>query len=212
MADPFNVVREFERAVADYTGARYCVATNSCSNALLIALAWFRQSNQYTISLPKFTYVSVPQSVLHAGHDLEWRDEQWVGEYQISPLPLWDSARRFTSGMFRKGNMQAVSFHVSKILGLDQGGAILLDDPRADAWLRKARFDGRTEGVPPKDDNFSPGYHCYLSPTIAAHGLWRLSFLPTHNADLPNSDYPDLSKVPLFQKSLPKYRGLMAAE
>jgi hypothetical protein len=132
-------------------------------------------------------------------HDVGFRDEDWKGEYQLDPLPLWDSARRFTSGMYRPGHMQCVSFHISKVLGIDQGGAVLHDDPQADAWMRKARFDGRTEGVEPKDDQLIMGYHCYLSPTIAAQGLWRLSFLPQHNADLPNSDYPDLSKDPLFQ-------------
>ena len=94
--------------------------------------------------------------------------------------------------------MECVSFHWSKILGLQQGGAILHDDPLADKWLRKARFDGRTEGVAPKDDNFILGWHAYLSPEIAALGLVRLSFLPKHNADLPNDDYPDLSKIALF--------------
>lgn len=86
------------------------------------------------------------------------------------------------------------------------------DDPDADRWLRRARFDGRTEGVDPKDDDFILGWHCYMSPEIAAEGLVRLSWLPKHNADLPNSDYPDLSKVPLFQRSSQRFRGTMAAE
>jgi dTDP-4-amino-4,6-dideoxygalactose transaminase len=115
--------------------------------------------------------------------------------------------------MYRDGAMQCVSFHWSKILGIQQGGAILHDDPDADRWFRKARFDGRTEGVPPKEDTFETlGYHCYLSPETAAQGLVRLSFLPPHNDDLPNSDYPDLSQIPLFQKSLRRCQEIMGAE
>jgi dTDP-4-amino-4,6-dideoxygalactose transaminase len=96
--------------------------------------------------------------------------------------------------------MQCVSFHWSKTLGLSQGGAILHDNPEADAWLRRARFDGRTEGVDPKNDQVQyPSWHAYLSPEVAAHGLMKLSLLPKHNPDLPKSDYPDLSLIKAFQ-------------
>ena len=92
------------------------------------------------------------------------------------------------------------SHHWSKTLGLQQGGCILHDDPEAVEWFRKARFDGRTPGVLPKDDIFdSIGYHMYMSPEVAALGLVRLHHLPKHNEPLPNDDYPDLSKIELFK-------------
>lgn len=192
----FDVVRDFEKAVCEYTGAPYCVTVNSCTMALLLACKYLSVKD---VEIPRYTYVSVPMSIMHAGGRVHFRDEDWTGEYQLSPYPIWDAARRFTSGMYRSGQYQCVSFHWSKILGIQQGGAILHDNPKADEWFRKARFDGRTEGVAPKDDTFTTlGYHCYLSPEIAAEGLVRLSFLPKHNRDLPNSDYPDLSKVALF--------------
>jgi len=200
----FDVVRQFEREVAKYTGAPYCVAVNSCTMALLLACAWHKVGE---VSLPKYTYCGVPMSVIHAGGRVTFRDEDWKGEYQLKPYPIWDAARRFTAGMYRPGTMQCVSFHISKILDLDQGGAILHDDPEADVWLREARFDGRTEGVPPRDDTFILGWHCYLSPPIAAKGIWRLACLPPHNEDLPNSDYPDLSKQPVFKSRAGRSRG-----
>jgi dTDP-4-amino-4,6-dideoxygalactose transaminase len=203
----YQVVRDFERAVCDYTGAPYCVTVNSCTAALLLACAWHKVE---TVSIPRFTYVSVPMSILHAGGRVVFDDRKWTGSYSLDPYPIRDSARRFTSGMYA-GGMECVSFHWSKILGLQQGGAILHDDPVADKWLRKARFDGRTEGVAPKDDDFILGWHCYLSPEIAALGLVRLSFLPKHNDDLPNDDYPDLSKVPLFRTSSQKSQAITAA-
>jgi dTDP-4-amino-4,6-dideoxygalactose transaminase len=203
----FDVVRQFEAEVAKYTGAPYCVAVNSCTMALLLACAYLKVGE---VSIPKLTYVGVPMSIMHAGGRVVFDDRDWQGSYSLNPYPIRDSARRFTSGMYA-GGFECVSFHWSKILGIQQGGAILHDDPDADAWLRKARFDGRTEGVAPKDDTFTLGWHAYMSPEIAAEGLVRLSFLPQHNADLPRSDYPDLSKQPVFQRSSLKSRATMAA-
>jgi dTDP-4-amino-4,6-dideoxygalactose transaminase len=213
LKSPFDVVRDFEQAVAEYCGAPYCVAVNSCTLALFLACKWCKVEE---VVIPKRTYVSVPMSIIHAGGTVKFRDEDWEGSYSLDPYPIFDSARRFRSGMYGQpeyydgGIFECVSFHKSKILGLSQGGAILHNDPQADVWFRKARFDGRTEGVAPKDDTFDTlGYHCYLSPDVAAHGLWRLSYLPKHNDDLPNDDYPDLSQIPLFQKSSQKSAGIM---
>jgi dTDP-4-amino-4,6-dideoxygalactose transaminase len=207
MSDPFKVVRDFEAALCGYTGAKYAVTTNSCTMALLLAVRWCIKGPwlegkklPIEVEIPKRTYVSVPMSIIHAGGRPTFRDEEWVGAYQLKPLPVWDSARRFTAGMHREGQFECVSFHHSKILGDTQGGAILHDDPEADAWLRKARFDGRTEGVAPKDDTFSAvGWHCYMSPDVASRLLWRLSKIPKCNEDLPNDDYPDLSELEIFR-------------
>ena len=96
--------------------------------------------------------------------------------------------------------MICVSFHASKTLGIEQGGAILLDDAQAAQWLRRARFDGRTEGVAPKDDTFNQiGWHCYMNPSTAAQGLLKIHSLPKHNEPIPNDDYPDLSQMEIFR-------------
>ena len=211
MNNPHTVTKDFESALCEYTGAKYAVAVNSCTMALLLAVKYFLSENKWIadqrvdmsarpeVKIPSRTYVSVPQSIIHAGGKPIFRDQDWLGEYQFFPYPIWDSARRFTSGMYKPGQMQCLSFHCSKILGDTQGGAILHDNDEADAWLRRARFDGRTEGVAPIDDNFTQiGWHCYLSPDISARLLWKLSVLPKHNADLPNDQYPDLSKIEIF--------------
>ena len=224
---PHEITKEFEKALCEYTGAKYAVAVNSCTMALMLAVKWYvdkapkampgydpnssesekvwerhfqelRVSRPF-IEIPRFTYNSVPMSIIHAGGKPAFRDEDWSGSYQLKPYLIWDSARRFTSGMYKARQFQCVSFHTSKILADTQGGAILHDNGEADVWFRKARFDGRTEGVEPKDDDFILGYHCYMSPDVAARLLWKLSVLPKHNADLPNSDYPDLSKQAIFR-------------
>lgn len=207
--NPHEVTRQFEAALCQYTGAKYAVTTTSCTMAIQIALAWCGRGHHADdwivrgyVSMPRLSYVGVPAAVMNAGWLPEFRDEDWQGEYEFSGhvSAVWDSARRFTSGMFRPGAMQCVSFHWSKLLGLSQGGAILHDNDEADAWLRRARFDGRTEGVDPKHDQVQfPSWHAYLSPEVAAHGLMKLSLLPKHNADLPRSDYPDLSTLEAFK-------------
>lgn len=202
MSKAFQVVRDFETAVADYTGAPFCVAVNSCTNALFLCLMWHKyKSNLPTsIEIPRFTYVSVPMQIMHAGAKVVFRDEEWSGLYQLKPLPVYDAARRFTAGMYSPCTMMCTSHHWTKTLGIQQGGCILHDDPAADAWLRRARFDGRTEGVHPSKDEFQfCGWHFYLSPEIAAEGLVRLAALKSHNPDLPWDGYPDLSNVRLFQ-------------
>lgn len=231
-SNPHQVTRDFEAAIAEYTGAPYVVAVNSCTAALTLAVAWHVRNvtreiehllaegtwirKRPVIEIPKRTYISVPMAIIHAGGRPVFRDESWIGSYQLKPLPVWDSARWFSHGMYGAGGakvfgaplpflcrgpgqMVCVSFHASKTLGIEQGGAILHDNPEADAWLRKARFDGRTEGVAPKDDQFDMvGWHCYMNPSTAAQGLLKLHSLPKHNEPLPNDDYPDLSKLAIF--------------
>ncbi len=210
--NPHTVTRNLEQAIGCYTGAPYVVTTTSCTQAILMALAWCRHSmhphrflgsyarGEFGVEMPKLSYVGVPAAIRNAGFVPLFRDENWQGEYRIFPTPVWDSARRFTSAMFMPGRMQCVSFHATKILADTQGGAILLDDPEADRWLRRARFDGRTEGVDAKHDQVTyPSWHAYLSPDVAARLLWKLQGLPRHNPDLPRSDYPDLSQLEAFK-------------
>lgn len=213
--NPHQVTADFERAVAQYTGAPFCVAVNSCTSALLLACHWHLQSDpredrdwdhRHAVSIPKRTYVGVPCSIIHAGGRPTFRDEDWRGYYQLQPFPLWDSARWFTSDLYRlvsfEGNgMVCVSFHASKNLGLEQGGAILLDDADADRWLRRMRFDGRIAGIAPADQVFSEvGFHCYMNPSTAAQGLLRLHSFARDQPKLPNDPYPDLSQMEIFKQ------------
>lgn len=197
---PYKVTKDLEDALAQYTGAPYVVAVNSGTAALLLSCEWLRRwRHPGTITIPCRTYVSVPMAIIRAGWRVDFYDLQWRGEYQLKPLPVWDCARRFTSGMYRAGDFQCVSFSTTKILGIEQGGAILHDDPEADKWFRRMRFDGRTEGVAAKDETFDVvGHHCLMLPSIAAQLLLKLYHLPKHNEDLPEYEYPDLSSQPAF--------------
>jgi len=203
LKNPFGVIHDLEEAIAEYTGAPYAVVVNSCTMALLLSLLWHKQRQyRWYIEIPKHTYVSVPMSIKHAGFGVKFRDEAWRGYYQLKPYPIFDSARYFSADMYEKfnGGMACVSFHATKILADTQGGAVLLSDPLAVEWLKRMRFDGRTEGVAPAEDTFTEiGYHCYMSPDVAARLLHKISFLPKINAPLPNDAYPDLSTLEIFK-------------
>lgn len=205
--NPHTITRDLEQAIGCYTGAPYVVTTTSCTQAILMALAWFKHRHGATkVWMPRHSYVGVPASVLNAGHRVAFCDDEWQTSYGLGPedehgWQLWDCAWQFEERMFRSNEMQAISFHWSKPLGLGQGGAILHDDPAADRWLRRARFDGRAEGIAPADDQVQfPSWHAYLSPEVAATGLARLrarAFRTDHVAKW--SDYPDLSTMKAFQ-------------
>ena len=202
MKSPYAVTKQLEEMLCEYTGAPFAVAVNSCSAALLLAVQWFYHNaiGKPSVSIPKRTYVSVPCSIILAGGRVSFDEREWRGEYQLIPLPVWDSARRFTSGMYRPGAFQCVSFATTKILGIEQGGAILHSDPVADKWFRRMRFDGRTEGVDPSEDTFDIiGHHCIMLPSIAAQLVLKLHHLPRHNEDMPDYPYPDLSQHPAFK-------------
>lgn len=196
------VVKDFESVIASYTGARYAVAVDSCTNALLIACAHHKVG---VVQLPKHTYVGVACSVINAGGRIKFVDSHWTGMYQMLPYPIYDAARNFTSGMYIPGTLMCLSFHWTKHLGLGRGGAILCDDKDVAESLKRYRFDGRTEGVAPKNEKFAHiGWHVPMSPTVAAQGLLMMAGMKEHNDPLPwgpgtNSDYPDLSQMECFK-------------
>lgn len=209
-ANPFKVVRDFERAVAEYAGSRYAVSVNSCTNALFLCMKYRQHKNctpeHNKVYIPKFTYLSVPMQIIHAGFKPHFLDNDWQhkGFYELWPLNVYDSARLFTSSMFTANfNSSALvccSHHWNKTLGIQQGGTILTNDLYAAEWLRKARFDGRTEGAHPTvDRELMVGWHMYMSPEVAAEGLVRLHHLKADNPPMPWDNYPDLSGLEIFK-------------
>ena len=201
MKSPYAVTKQLEDMLCEYTGAPFAVAVNSASEAIGLCCEYFGAFDKsFPITLPANTYVSVPAQVKRAGFSICFDYYRWRGYYQLKPLPVWDCARRFTSGMYVAGQYQCVSFATTKILGIEQGGAILHDNVGADAWFRRMRFDGRAEGVDPKDDRFTLcGRHCIMLPSIAAQLVLKLHHLPRHNEDMPDYPYPDLSQHPAFK-------------
>ncbi len=205
----FDVVRDFEKALCEYTGAKYACATTSCTEALLVACAYLRVGE---VSIPRLTYRGVAMSILNAGGKVLFDDRQWRGSYTLDPYNIKDSARRFTSGMYVPGYYECVSFHCDKILGHTQGGAILHDNGSAQHMFQQMCRDGAYPSTPLHLQTLVRGFHCAMWPDTAAALLRRLMTLPKHNEDLPNSDYSDLSHQSLFGEAPEEWAFLPKGE
>ncbi|MEZ0375113.1 MAG: DegT/DnrJ/EryC1/StrS family aminotransferase [Candidatus Sericytochromatia bacterium] len=198
LRDPWDVVDAFEQLLAKYAGSRYAVALDNCTNALFLCLKYLKASGEITV--PARTYVSVPQTILHAGCQVRFRDEEWQGVYRLDPFPVIDGAARFRREMYVPGSFHCLSFHIKKILPIGKGGMILTDDAQARHWFRLARYEGRDLAVPYDQDLISMlGWNMYMPPEQAARGIALFLALGDDNPDCGGSSkYPDLRAMPLF--------------
>lgn len=203
---PYDIIKKFENTIAKYTGARYAVAVDSCTNAIFLSLLYhkhkYTRKNRYVV-LPNRTYPGVAHAVLNAGFGLEFSPHRWSGMYGLKNIRIYDAALRFKKGMYHRGYyMMCLSFHIRKHIPIGRGGMILTHDTKAVEWLRRVRFDGRNE-CSLKDDHFDvPGYNMYMTPEQAARGLQLFHLIKDKElADIPDYiTYPDLSKFPIFNK------------
>lgn len=199
--NPFSVVTDFETAVAEYTNAPFAVAVDSCTNALFLCLKYLRAEGK-TIHIPQHTFVSIPNAIIAAGCKVEFKSSPAYlkGSYQLRPLPLFDSALRFTANMYKEG-LVCLSFSgYRKHLRLGKGGMILTDSYEASRWFKLARNNGRHEGKDHLTDDFvMTGYNFWMPPEVAAQGLRALACLPRRNDDS-EFEYQDLSKYEFFKK------------
>jgi dTDP-4-amino-4,6-dideoxygalactose transaminase len=185
----------FEEEIAEYTGAEYAISVDSCTNALFLCCKYM---NVKEVIIPKKTYISVPQSIIHAGAKVTFEELDWKGIYQLKPYPIFDSAKRFTGGMYLPGTLMCLSFHIKKHLKIGKGGMILTDDPEAMTWFKKARYEGRNEINYSQDNIEFLGWNMYMTPLEAALGLMLMQNMPANNEDLIES-YPDLTRNTLFK-------------
>ena len=99
MENPFDIVHEFEKQIAKYTGAKFATATDSCSHAIFLSSVYCKK-NYTKVTIPKKTYISVPLQLIHAGYEINFADKNWEGYYYIEPTPIIDAAGRFTKNMY----------------------------------------------------------------------------------------------------------------
>lgn len=199
--NPFKIVQMFEEEVADYTGAKFAVSVDNCTNALFLCCRYLDVKD---VTIPSKTYLSVPQSILHAGGNVIFdktnKTNSWRGVYQLNPYPIYDAAKRFTSNMYIPNTFMCLSFHIKKILKIGKGGMILTDNEDAVKWFKMARYEGRSEKLYHQDDITMLGWNMYMTPQQASHGLSLMQNIPLHNEDLGENDgYKDLTEFSVFK-------------
>jgi len=196
--NPYKIVKMFEEEIAEYTGAKYAVSVDSCTNALFLCCSYLKAEE---VTIPKRTYLSVPMSIIHAGGEVIFEDVHWGGIYQLKPYPIYDSAKRLTSNMYIDNSFMCLSFHIKKQLPIGKGGMILTDNKDAVEWFKKARYEGRSEKFY-KDDNIDMlGWNMYMTPQEASVGLALMQNYPEHKEDLgEKGGYRDLTEFDVFKE------------
>jgi dTDP-4-amino-4,6-dideoxygalactose transaminase len=209
LRNPHEIVKWFEEEVAHYTGAKYAVAVDNCTNAIRMCCEYL---NVKEVTIPSKTYLSVPQSIMQAGGSVKLEELEWQGIYQLKPYPIYDAAKRFTSEMYIKGTLMCLSFGIKKNLKLGKGGMILTDDAGAVEALKKLRWSGRNESTPMSEDEVaSMGYNAYITPEWAARGLMLLSVYPESQFDQhEEGGYPDLSQYGFVKSKKVNYGSFSA--
>ena len=208
--NPYQIVKDFEQSVANYTGSKYAIAVDSCTNAIFLCAKYLKINS---VILPSKTYPSVPCSIIHAGGSVSFQDFEWKdkGFYKIEPYPIYDAAHLFQKNMYKTINKKTskhnienafacISFSATKPINIGKGGMILTNDEKATKWFKKARYCGRNE-TPLMEDNFDViGWNMYMTPEQAARGLLIMNNrngIRTKKNSIP--EYPDLSKFKIYQ-------------
>ena len=228
MNNPFKEVEYFENDLCKYTKAPYCVAVDSCTNALFLTLKYFNVKNKVTI-FPRKTYLSMPMMALANDNTVYFREYEWRGYYQIEVpempnLIIYDSAKRLRYADFREMAVGArhdicdsetcnnhkkmvvlKSFHMKKhITSISgKGGAILTNDEDFYNWALKARWEGREPYSDYKDkeqDISIIGYNMNMTPEEAVFLRRQLSTLSVYQKDLDEPDgYRNLDEFTIFK-------------
>jgi len=209
MKNVYDITKEFEKSLSDYTGAPYVITVDNQSNALFLALMYENIKGQ-EITIPSRTYPSVPCEIIHAGGKVKFKSvkgKTLKGAYQLEPTNVWDSALSFSGDMYKPGTHMCVSFTGPyKHFKLSKGGAILTDNEDAYFWFKRARYSGRRECSYHEDHFDMLGWNFYMMPELAARGLLLMNQFYTskgqkkYNEDL-ELPYPDLSKFEVYTKA-----------
>lgn len=193
----FNIVTEFENQIAEFFGAPYAVAVDSCTHGIELCL---RHTQADNIVVPKNTYISIPFLAHKLWIELQWKDENWVDYYYLTDKVI-DAAVLWKPNSYIPGTYMSLSFQYQKHLSLGRGGMILTDNKESAERLKKMSYDGRLPNIPWRDQDISVyGYHYYMTPETAQLGLDKL---PQAKVTTPRQwivkDWPDLTQMSIFK-------------
>lgn len=195
----FEVVTKFEEKIAEFFGAPFAIAVDSCTHGIELCLRYKRSK---TIHCPRNTYLSIPMlaNKLSIGltwwpKDIEWNDYYFLGDDIIDGAVMW------RKNSYTQGSLTCISFQYQKHLSLGRGGIILCDDLGTAIQLKRMSYDGRIPDVPWRDQDIDiMGYHYYMTPEIAKLGLDKLQdAILREPRKWSIEDWPDLTKMKIFK-------------
>lgn len=196
----FETVTEFENKIAEFFGAPYAIAVDSCTHGIELCL---RHTNEKKISIPNRTYLSVPMLANKMGLELEWRDEEWEDYYTLNygNKRIIDAAVLWKKDSYQPNTFMCLSFQYQKHLSLGRGGIILCDNEEDAIQLKKMSYDGRIPNTPWRDQDIDTfGYHYYMTPETARLGLDKLDeAIKSEPRKWVYNDWPDLTQMKIFK-------------
>ena len=190
--------QEFEKEWAKFTGAKYAVATNSCTSALDIAVRLVKLPNPVKVSA--FTFISSALAPLNAGYDVEFVDinektlcsdksdiQVMYAGNQAGEGIIYDMAH--SSGAKHKGLISCWSFHAVKNLPVGDGGMItmnskeLYEKARVYSWcgINKSTFERTGKKYNWDYDITEKGLKAHMNDITAIIGLEQLKTLKINN-------------------------------
>lgn len=187
----FDLIKKFEEKISKFTNAPFVVTTDCCTHALELCF-YYHKIKQCNFTC--YTYLSVVQTMHKLNINYNLIAENWQGEYRFHNTNIWDSARKLQPNMYKKGQLQCLSFGFDKPLNLGRGGAILLDNKEDYYNLSKLRYDGRDLDIKPwqSQNTFSIGFHYKLNPEECNIGIEKLDkYIENQNFSIKKVKYPD---------------------
>lgn len=193
----FNTITEFENKIAEFYGAPYAIAIDSCTHGIELAL---RYTAVDCITVPKRTYLSIPFLANKLNIDLYWKDEEWVDYYYLTDEVI-DAAVLWRENSYIPNTFMGISFQYQKHLSLGRGGVLLTDNKEAAIQIKKMSYDGRLPNIPWRDQDINTmGYHYYMTPETAQLGLDKLpEAIKTTPRQWVVTDWPDLTNMSIFK-------------
>lgn len=192
-------VKEFEEKFAESVGAKYAVATNSCSSALDIAVQVANLPD--TVSVSAFTFVSSALAILHAGKEVQFVDIDGESRCTLSAdIQVLYAGNDFGRGIIydmahfgggkHYGKISCWSFQAVKNLPTGDGGMLTTNNPdiyrraKALSWcgIDRSTFDRSTGKYSWDYDIEEIGIKADMNDLVATIGLEQLKKLPENNA------------------------------
>ena len=193
----FKLVEDFEKKIAEFFGAPYAIAVDSCTHGIELCL---RHCNVKSIIVPKHTYISIPFLSKKLNLGLCWTDQKWEDYYYVS-CSVIDAAVLWKQNSYIPKTFMSISFQYQKHLSLGRGGMILTDNEKSYLTLKKMVYDGRLPNIPWKEQNINEvGYHYYMTPETAQIGLNKLpDAIERQPKQWSINDWPDLTQMDIFK-------------
>lgn len=196
--ETWQVVDYFEKQIADFFGAPFAVAVDCCTHALELCIKADEEPGP--LSVPAYTYMSVPMMLDKIGINYYLNDDKWKKYYHLTP-EIIDAAATWVPNIYQPGTRMCISFQFKKPLPIGRGGIILLDDVEKYNRLQRMVRDGRertqTMWV---DDVQELGYHYYMAPEDAARGIYLFMNMKDQPACFATwEDYRDIREMTYFR-------------